>query len=232
VYHNVDGLRISDEFPELDPGETWNKTWDFSEQYDVTRDNHSISLTTTGPNLETTIQKDFDLSDPDIPAQRIADVELVEATNDDGDQIAQAAITFENPSMHANPGEVFVHTEETHGSGELALVPIGEEEATTYVDLDDDPDSTIEGEIRYNAQGINQDNGVRDQMWFRGEVDGEVTFQRQEFEAVGYAGEDDAYRYDDSPLIAQYIPPRRYVAGGVLIVGVVLIAVARWHWSR
>ncbi|MFC7210804.1 hypothetical protein ACFQL3_09990 [Natronoarchaeum sp. GCM10025321] len=228
----VDDLIISHESPELDPGETWNKTWDFSEQYDVTRDNHSVSIGTTGPDLETTVQKDFDLSDPDIPAQRIADVDLVETTNEDGDPIAQAAITFENPSTHANLGEVFVHTKETHGSGELALVPIGEEEATAYVDLNDDPDSTIEGEIRYNAQGINQDHGVRDQMWFRGEVDGDVTFQRQEFEAVGYAGDDDAYRYDDPPLIVQYIPPYRYIAAGVMIAGIVLIAGARRYWSR
>jgi len=217
--------------PELEPGENWSTTWDFSQDYDVTNDTHSVRVSTTGPDLEANIEKDFDLSDPDIPAQRITDVHLIEETNEDGDRIAKAAVTFENPSPHANPGHVFVHTTETHGESDLALVPMSEETATSYIELDDDPDSTIEGEIRYNTELIHEDAGVRDQVWFRGEVGGEVTVQRQEFEPVAHPTEDDAYRYDADESVLEYLPPSEQLAAGVLIGGVLAIGIGRRFWN-
>lgn len=228
---HVDDQRIKRTNPELEPGESWNTTWDFSQMYDVTNDTHSVRVSTTGPDLEANIEKDFDLSDPDIPAQRITDVDLVETTNEDGDRIAEAAVTFENPSPHANPGEVFVHTSETDGSGDLALVPMSEETATTHIELDDDPDDTIEGEIRYSSEHINEDEGVREQVWFRGEVDGDVTFQREEFEPVAYPTEDDAYTYDDEDSVLQHVPPTRHLAAGLLVAGVLVTVVSRRYWN-
>ncbi|MCL9814949.1 hypothetical protein [Natranaeroarchaeum aerophilus] len=227
----VDDEDILNTSPELEPGEKWSTTWDFSQKYDVTNDTHSVRVSTTGPDLEAAIEKDFDLADPDIPAQRITDVDLDEGTNEDGERIAEAIVTFEDPSPHGHGGEVFVHTEETHGSGELALVPMSEQTATSKIELDDDPDGTIEGEIRYSAEGVNQDEGVRDQVWFRGEVGGDVTVQRQEFEPAEYPGEDDAYRYDSDGSVLEYIPPSEHLLVGVVLSGVLPIAVMRRYWN-
>jgi len=231
VFLYVDGERISRVNTGLDPGDSWNTTWEFSEKYDVTRDTHSVEVLTTGPDLEAEIEKDFDLADPDIPAQRITDVDLVEDVNDDGERITMAIVEFENPSPHAHMGEVFAHTKETHGSGDLALVPLEEETATSEIVLEEDPDSTIEGEIRYNSEGVNQDEGVRDQVWFRGEVGGDVTVQRQEFEPAEYPGEDDAYRYDYDGSLLEHIPPSEQLAAGVLIGGVLAIGIGRRFWN-
>ncbi|QSG03143.1 hypothetical protein [Natranaeroarchaeum sulfidigenes] len=217
--------------PELEPGENWSTTWDFSQKYDVTNETHSVRVSTTGPDLEANIEKDFDLSEPDIPAQQITDVHLNEEIDEEGDRIAKAAVTFENPSPHANPGHVFVHTTETHGESDLALVPRNEESATSYIELDDDPDGTIEGEIRYTTELIHEDAGVRDQVWFRGEVDGNVTVQRQEFEPVAHPTADDPYRYDTNESVSEHIPPSEQLVAGLLIGGVLVIVIGRRYWN-
>lgn len=228
---SVDDRNILNPAPELEPGESWNTTWHFNQKYDVTNDTHSVRVSTTGPDLEANIEREFDLSDPDIPAQRITDVDLVEKTNEDGERIATTVVTFENPSPHANPGHVFAHTPETHGQSDLAIVPKGEETATSSIELDDDPDSTIEGEIRYNTELIHEDEGVRDQVWFRGEVGGEVTVQRQEFEPVAHPTADDPYRYDAGDSVLDYLPPSEQLAAGILIGGVLVIGIRRRYWN-
>lgn len=216
---DLDGYTLDRHFFEIDPNDMWSKSWDLSNQYDATQSEHEVLISTSASALETTIDEDFDLDDPDIPAQRITDVELVEAVDDDGDRVAQANVTFENPSPHAHPGEMFVHTEETHGVGTLAQVPIGEEEETRYVLLEDDPDDPIEGEIRYNSEGIDQDEGIRDQVWFRGEIDGDTTFQREEFEPVSYPDEQNSYRYGGDDTEDADGTAVRYLLGALAIAG-------------
>ena len=68
---------------------------------------------------------------------------------------------------------------------------------------------------------LDEDKGLRDQVWFRGTADGETEWQREPYEPVGYRNSEDPYRYDNDQgfLESKGLSPKHAVAGAVLGIG-------------
>jgi hypothetical protein len=233
VLLRVDGHRSSKESSELEVGETWTATWDLNETYNVTKEQHRVGVYTFGPELETTTERKFNLTDPDIPATRIKNVEVVETTYQ-GESRAAVDIVLENPSPRAYSGYIYAHTVETHGDRASGTVPIDEEIDVTRIILRERPDQEIEGELRLTTEDLDEAEGLRDQVWFRGTVDGDTEWQREQYEPVGYRNSEDPYRYSKDEGIIEKVDdwslPVKSAIGLVVVVLVVSFVGRRRPW--
>jgi hypothetical protein len=229
----VDGHRFSKESSELEVGETWTATWDLNETYNVTKEQHRVGVYTFGPELETTTERKFNLTDPDIPATRIKNVEVVETTYQ-GESRAAVDIVLENPSPRAYSGYIYAHTVETHGDRASGTVPIDEKTDVTRIILRERPDQEIEGELRLTTEDLDEAEGLRDQVWFRGTVDGDTEWQREQYEPVGYRNSEDPYRYSKDEGIIEKVDdwslPVKSAIGLVVVVLVVSFVGRRRPW--
>lgn len=229
----VDGHRFRNESPEMEAGETWTATWDLNETYNVTKEQHRVGVYTFGPELETTTERKFNLTDPDIPATRIKNVEVVETTYQ-GESRAAVDIVLENPSPRAYSGYIYAHTVETHGDRASGTVPIDEEIDVTRIILRERPDQEIEGELRLTTEDLDEAEGLRDQVWFRGTVDGDTEWQREQYEPVGYRNSEDPYRYSKDEGIIEKVDdwslPVKSAIGLVVVVLVVSFVGRRRPW--
>lgn len=220
ISFKIDGHHENVEGPSLKSGDQWSTTLNLNNLYDVNRNNHSIEVYTLGPNLNTSLEKEYDLEDPDIPATRIRDVEVVETTYN-GEPTAAVDVVFENPSPRAYGGYVYAHTLQTISARDVALVPVNENTTVSRIHLREGPDEEVEGELRMTTARLDEDKGLRDQVWFRGTADGETEWQREPYEPVGYRNSEDPYRYDDDEgfLESRGLSPKHAAAGAVLGIG-------------
>lgn len=216
----VDKYRESRNSSALEVGGTWKTTYNLTNLYDVSSFNHSIEVYTLGPQFNTTLTKEYDLADPNAPAPHIEDVEVIESTYN-GDRTAALDVVFENPSPRYYQAYVFAHTLETRSIKRGASVPVRNKTTVTRIHLREGPDEEVEGELRMTTARLDEDRGLRDQVWFRGTADGETEWQREAYEPVGYQNSEDPYRYDNDEgfLESKGVSPKYAAAGAVLGIG-------------
>ncbi len=228
----IDGYVKQSEGPHLNTGENWSATINMSTRYNVSKDYHTVEISTLADNYNDTIYKEYDLEDPDIPATRIRDVEVVETTYN-GEPTAAVDVVLENPSPRAYGGYVYAHTLQTISARDVALVPVNTNTTVSRIHLREGPDEEVEGELRMTTARLDEDKGLRDQVWFRGTADGETEWQREPYEPVGYRNSEDPYRYDDDEgfLESKGLSPKQAAAGAVLGIGFLVFLVrGRSKW--
>jgi len=216
----IDEYHESREGPKLNNSEHWSTKMDLSRRYNVSKDFHNVEIYTLGDDLNQTLEREYNLEDPDIPAARIQDVEVVETTYN-GEPTAAVDVVFENPSPRAYGGYVYAHTLQTISARDVALVPVNENTTVSRIHLREGPDEVVEGELRMTTARLDEDKGLRDQVWFRGTADGETEWQREPYEPVGYRNSEDPYRYDTDEgfLESKGLSPKHAAAGAALGIG-------------
>jgi len=227
VWIEIDGYQERKDAPELEVGDEWSTTVDVATWANVSKDNHNVTVTIYGRDFNTSFHKDYDLEDPDIPATRIRDVEVIETRND-GERTAAVDIVLENPSPRSYAGKVYIHTIKSTQRSGLGTVPIRTEREVARVHLREGPDEDVEGELRLTTTHLDEDTGLRDQVWFRGTADGETEWQREPYEPVEYRSSDDPYRYTkDEGFFESIGLPIEYAAGAGVIAIAFLIFLFR-----
>ncbi|GAA0681161.1 hypothetical protein ACFQDG_02820 [Natronoarchaeum mannanilyticum] len=216
----VDGYPEQFEGPSLDKGENWSVSVDLNNRFNVSKSSHQVEVVTLDNSYDRTIEKEYDLEDPDIPATRIQDVEVIETTYD-GEPTAAVDVVFENPSPRGYSGNVYAHTLQTISARSVAIVPVNQNTTVSRIHLREGPDEEVEGELRMTTARLDEDKGLRDQVWFRGTADGETEWQREPYEPVGYRNTEDSYRYDTDEgfLESKGISPKQAAAGAALGIG-------------
>jgi len=214
----IDGHHENRDGPSLKTGERWSTTLNLSTMYNVSRLDHDIEVYTVGPRLNTSLKREYNLEDPDIPATRIQDVEVIETTRND-EPTAAVDVVLENPSPRAYSGYIYAHTLQTSWARAIGTVPVDQNTTVARIYLREDPDEEVEGELRLTTARLDEDRGLRDQAWFRGTADGETEWEREPYEPVGYENGEDPYRYDsdDEGLLESIGMAPKYAAGGIAL---------------
>lgn len=228
----IDTKRFRKSSPDLNVGDSWNSSWDLRKAYDARKNTHNVSVFTIGPSLNTTTHYEFDLTDPNTPATRIEDVEVIETTRD-GEETAALDVEVVNPALRSYPTSLFIHTFDTHGLKRSAIIPPGENRTVERIYLNERPGEEVEGELRLTSARLDEDRGVRDQVWFRGTADGETEWQREEYEPVAYRGANQSgYRYGNDGFVGPLDSPPSVerVAVALVVVFVVALGIARRYW--
>ncbi|SNZ02391.1 hypothetical protein SAMN06269185_0010 [Natronoarchaeum philippinense] len=228
----IDGYKVSRSGPTLENGGTWSTNVNLSNKYNVSKKNHSVRVSSFGVVVNTTLTKQYDLENPNIPATRIQNVEVVE-TKHDGEPTAAVDVVFKNPSPRVYGASIYAHTLKTNLRTGNAMVPRNQTTMVTRLHLREDPDEMVEGELRMTTTRLNKDKGLRDQVWFRGTADGDTEWQREPYEPVGYISGENPYTYSkDEGLLESYgLSTRQVLGGGVLaIIAIALVFRRRTSW--
>lgn len=196
--------------------QTW--TFDLKEHQDPRKEQQKVEIGIYGDNIFYTYNRTPTAEDSnEVEMAHIADIEL-EPRNSEEDPGVDLLVTVEDPSVQSYRMNLLVHTEGTNGA--IGLRESRENGTHTYrVELYDDPDEVVRGEIRLFNDEVDDMNDSLDMVEFEARVDGETDVENVSYDPIdepGYyrygepaktTGNDDAVEYDPSSTVPIEINP-------------------------
>lgn len=183
----------------LSSGEQRNWTFNITPHLDITRDNHTVTVSTFGDYTQYNFTREIDASSTEaIPKPHITNVEVTNGTID-GEQSAVAKVSVSNPSIQAYGTKLMVFTEGTDGSFYDATLPPGENRTIT-VELLDQRGAKVAGEARLYTENLSRPEGAMDQVEFVGRAGENTTVWNESYEPVKAPWRAEHYQYQNESI--------------------------------
>jgi len=171
--------------------QTW--TFNLKKYQDPRKEAQKVEIAIYGDNIFYTYDRTPTAEDSDeVEMAHIADIEL-EARDSEEDPGVDLLVTIEDPSVQSYRMNLLVHTEGTNGA--IGLRESRENGTYTYrVELYDDPEEVVRGEIRLFNDEVDDMNDSLDMVEFEGRVNGNTEVESVSYDPIDEPG---YYRYGE-----------------------------------
>jgi len=196
--------------------QTW--TFDLKQYQDPRKEEQKVEIGIYGDSILYTYNRTPTAADSDeVEMAHITDIELERRDSEDNPGV-DLLVTLEDPSVQSYRMYLIAHTEGSNGV--IGRPSIGENGTDTVrIELYDDPDGIVRGEVRLFTDEVDDVNDSLDMVEFEGRVDGETEVKDVSYDPIdepGYyrygereqpSGNDDAIEYDSSSTIPVEVNP-------------------------